>query len=196
MTFTRNTGCTDFLDSLGYNSVAIAAILLRASRTLCDDGRNRFNTFWVTIMIGRVLAGVITGYFVTMLAMFLGLTALYLLLGADATFEPGTYHPTNTWLIPQFVVMFVAAAIGGYVAMVIGRTRSTMIALVVVIAVLGIVSGYYEMTAATPYPGARSSDVSNFDAMMKAQQPDWAPLLKPAIGILGVLVGCRTRRSG
>ena len=144
----------------------------------------------------RIIGGVVLGYVVMLLAMFAGLTALYLALGADATFEPGTYYPTNTWLIPQFVVMFMAAAIGGYVAMVIGRARSTMIVLVVVIAVLGGVSGYFEMTAATPYPGARSSDVSNMEAMMKAQQPDWAPLLKPAIGILGVLVGCRTRRSG
>ena len=144
----------------------------------------------------RIIGGVVLGYVAMFVAMFAGLTALFLVLGADATFEPGTYHPTNTWLIPQFAVMFAAAAIGGYVAMVIGRTRSTMIAVVVVIAVLGGVSGYYEMTAATPYPGARGSDVSNFDAMTKAQQPDWASLAKPAIGILGVLVGCRTRRSG
>ena len=144
----------------------------------------------------RVIGGVVLGYVVMVLAMFGGLTALYLILGADATFEPGTYLPTNTWLIPQFVVMFLAAAIGGYVAMVIGRTRSTMIALVVVIAVLGAVSGYFEMTAATPNPGARGGDVGNMEAMMKAQQPDWAPLLKPVVGILGVLVGCRTRRSG
>lgn len=144
----------------------------------------------------RIIGGVVLGYVAMFVAMFAGLTALFLVLGADATFEPGTYQPTVTWLVPQFAVMFAAAAIGGYVAMVIGRTRSTMIALVVVITILGIVSGYYEMTVATPYPGARGSDVSNLDAMMKAQQPDWAPFAKLPVGILGMLVGCRTRRSG
>ena len=146
--------------------------------------------------MGRIIGGVVLGYVVMCLAMFAGLTALYLALGADATFEPNTYYPTTTWLVPQFAIMFAAAAIGGYVAMVIGRTRSTMIALVVVFAVLGVVVGYVEMTQAKPDPGPRTSEVSNMEAMMKAQQPDWAPLLKPVVGILGVLVGCRTRRSG
>jgi len=144
----------------------------------------------------RVILGVIASYVVMMFFVFVGLTALYLALGTEATFEPGTYHPTPTWLIPQFIVMFAAAAIGGYVGMLIGRTRSTMIGAVVLAAVLGSVVCYVELTNPKPDPGPRPSEVNNMEAMMKAQAPDWSLILKHPVGILGLLVGCRTRRGG
>lgn len=144
----------------------------------------------------RVILGVIASYFVMMFFVFVGLTVLYLALGTEATFEPGTYDPTPTWLIPQFLVMFVAATIGGYVGMAIGRTRSTMIGVAVLAVVLGSAVCYYELTNPKPDPGPRPSEVNNMEAMMKAKAPEWSLIAKHPVGILGLLVGCRTRRGG
>jgi hypothetical protein len=45
-------------------------------------------------------------------------------------------------------------------------------------------------------PAERSTgEVENLDAMMKAKQPVWVAVANPFVGLVGVLIGARLRRS-
>lgn len=143
----------------------------------------------------RTILGVVLGYFVMFALIFAIFSGLYLALGAEKTFEPGTYDPTTLWVRVSLVLGLLAAIVGGLVCAKLSKSRRATVALVAVVLALGALSAVGQMVIERPDPGVRTADVSNIDAMMKAQTPLWVAWANPVVGALGVLIGSRLARA-
>src|SRR4026209_1826221 len=67
----------------------------------------------------RGILGVIFGYVVMFTVSFITLTATYMTLGQDRTFQTGTYELTPLWLMFNAVFALAAAVIAGKVCRMI-----------------------------------------------------------------------------
>jgi len=142
----------------------------------------------------RMIAAIVVGYIVMFVLVFATFTAAYFALGADRSFRPGTYEVTGAWVAVSTVLSFAAAVAGGFLAAKIGRGQKAAVLLAVVVVVLGVVLAIPSLNAPKT-DEVRPGDVSNADAMMKAQQPPAVTLVTPVIGAVGVLAGARLRKS-
>lgn len=144
----------------------------------------------------RTIGGVILGYIVMALLIFLTFSAAYLLMGANGAFKSETYEVSNLWLGTSFMLALAAAVIGGYVCAAIARGSRAAVALAVLVIVLGVLAAVPALRAANSGRErlTRPSEVSNMEAMQNAVQPGWVALLNPFFGAAGVLVGARLRR--
>ena len=143
--------------------------------------------------MARSILAVIVGYAAFCLLIFVTFTALYLLLGADASFRPGSYHPSTLWIALSLVLGILSAVAGGYVCATLARGGRAPLALAALVLVLGLLINIPVIM--TPDDNAvRAGAVSNMEAMQKAKQPTWVMLLNPFLGVACVLVGARLRR--
>lgn len=142
----------------------------------------------------RSILGGIAGYVVMFILIFVTFTALYLALGADRAFTPGTYQVSVLWIAVSTVLGTIAAIIGGYIAALVGKGMTAVKVLAGIILVMGLITA--AMVAVTPAPtDARTADVPNMEAMTKAQTPVSISILNPIIGIVGAMIGGRMRRE-
>jgi hypothetical protein len=144
--------------------------------------------------MGRAIVSVVVGYVVMFAAIFLAFSGLYLLLGQDRSFRPGSYEPSVLWTVVSFVLGAGAAVLGGYVSAGIARTATPPKVLAGVVLVIGLVSAVPVLMAAATPAEARAGEVSNLDAMTKAKQPAWVAVANPFVGLAGVLLGAWLRR--
>lgn len=141
----------------------------------------------------RSIVGGIAGYIVMFVLIFAMFTALYLSLGADRAFAPGSYQVSMMWIAVSSLLGFAAAVVGGYVAALAGKGRMAVNVLVIIILLMSIVT--IAMVMGAPAAEVRSTDVPNLEAMSKAQTPLWVAILNPVLGIVGALIGGRLRKS-
>jgi hypothetical protein len=127
-------------------------------------------------------------------AIFLAFSGLYLLLGQDLSFRPGTYEPSVLWTVISFALGAGAAVLGGYVCAGIARAATPPKVLAGVVLAIGLLSAIPVLMAAATPAEARTGEVGNLDAMMRAKQPAWVAVANPFIGLAGVLLGARLRR--
>jgi hypothetical protein len=140
----------------------------------------------------RAVVAVILGYVVMFVIVFVTLTASYLVLGMERTFQPGSYNVTALWMVVMLVFSLLAAIVGGKVCRIVSDTRIALVLLVALVLVLGVVSAVPALYAVETNP-ARTGDVSNIQAMMNAKEPKWLSVSLPVIGIIGVLIGGRRK---
>lgn len=141
----------------------------------------------------RQILGAIVGYIATFIVIFVTFSGAYLAMGTNTAFVPGKYDVSVTWIAISIVLGFIAAVVGGYVASLIGGSGAVKIMAGIVI-VLGIVTVIMVWMSPIP-PDTRPADVSNLEAMSKARTPIWLAILNPIIGIIGVMVGGRLRKT-
>jgi xanthosine utilization system XapX-like protein len=144
--------------------------------------------------MGRAILSVVVGYVTMFAAIFLAFSGLYLLLGQDLSFRPGSYEPSALWTAVSFVLGAGAAVLGGCVCALIARTATPPKVLAGVVLVIGLLSAVPVLMAAAAPAEARTGEVGNLDAMMKAKQPAWVAVANPFVGLAGVLLGARLRR--
>ena len=60
--------------------------------------------------------------------------------------------------------------------------------------VIGLLSAVPVLMAAGTPTEARTGEVGNLDAMMKAKQPAWVAVANPFVGLAGILLGAGVRR--
>lgn len=136
----------------------------------------------------RAVASVIVGYIVMAAIVMITLTALYLALGTDRSFEPGAWTPSKLWIALMLIVGIVAALAGGWVCKAIAKSGKPPRVLAGIVLVLGILMAVMAMGKAAP-TDPRGPDVSNMDAMNKAVTPAWVNFANALIGFAGVMVG-------
>jgi hypothetical protein len=68
-------------------------------------------------------------------------------------------------------------------------------ALAVLVLILGVLSAIPVLRANEASPAGRTGNVSNTQAMLNAKEPAWFALVLPVIGVVGVLIGGRTKRT-
>ena len=143
--------------------------------------------------MGRKIAGIVVGYIGMFIIVFVGLTIAYMMLGADGAFKPGTYELAPMWIAIVLVVGILAAIIGGWLCALIARSLGAAQVLALVVVVLGLLMAIPAFTA-EPVMEPRTADVSNMDAMMRAESPVWMAVLHPFLGAIGVLIGASIRK--
>ena len=142
----------------------------------------------------RTVVSVILGYVVMFVIVFVTLTASYLVLGMEKTFQPGTFNVTPLWIFVMLVFSLLAAIVGGKVCRMISNRKIASALLVALVVVLGLVSAVPALYAVEGN-AVRTGDVSNLQAMMNAKEPKWVSVLLPVIGVIGVLIGGRTKEK-
>jgi hypothetical protein len=142
----------------------------------------------------RSIVGVIVGYLVMAVVAFTVYTAAYLGLGTDRVFEADTYALSGIWIGLTIVVTFIAGLIGGLTCAAISKSRTTGLVFALIVFVLSLVFAVpHIMKDHTPV--ARTGDVSNLEAMQKAQPPAWLCLLNPFLAGAAVLMGTRMKNT-
>jgi hypothetical protein len=145
----------------------------------------------------RNILGVVLGYVAMFAFVFISFTVLYLILGADGSFEPGTYEVSLIWIIISFILGLAAAMLGGYLCVFISKNQKTALVLAGLVLVLGIAMAIPALgDASNEVHEMRSSDVPNMEAMQNAKQPVLMLLLNPIIGAIGVYAGSKLRKKG
>lgn len=142
--------------------------------------------------MGKKVLAVIIGYLSTAVTVFISFTILYFILGTEGAFVPNSYNVSITWIIYSLIINIVAALIGGFVCQLISQSRNTSLVLAIIIFVLGMAMAVGSLNANNEYAHTpREGEISNFDAMQRAQQPSIVLLLNPIIGSFGVYLGSR-----
>lgn len=143
----------------------------------------------------RKILGVIGGYVAMVIFIFLSFSVVYLSIGADLAYNPGTYDVSMLWIAVSTVLGFIAAVIGGYLCKLIAGDRKTTIILAGIVLGLGLAVAIMQAVAPKATPEARTAEVSNTEAMQKSVMPVWVAFLNPFVGAIGVWVGGGLGRS-
>jgi hypothetical protein len=141
----------------------------------------------------KSIVGVIVGYLVMMFVAFCAYTAAYLGVGAERAFEPDTYALSGIWIGLVIAITFIAGLVGGLTCAAISKSRTTGLVFALIVFVLSFVFEVPNIMNHTPR--ARAGDVSNMEAMGKAQPPVWLLFLNPFVGGAAVLMGTRMKKS-
>src|SRR5688572_12951823 len=143
----------------------------------------------------RGIAGVIVGYVVMAVVMFLTFSLAYLGMGTNRAFKFGSFDPSLFWIVISFFLGFVAALVGGYTCATIAKSKRAAQVFAGLVFVIGIIVAIPVLTSADPRPNVRIGDVPNIEAMTKARTPGWVALMNPLIGAVGVMVGAGLRQA-
>ena len=143
-------------------------------------------------MIRNVL-GAIAGYIVFFFVMYLVFTGFSVAMGPDRLFLPGKYEPSAMWIAGSFVLGFLCAALGAYVAALIGKSGAVkvMAGIVIVIGVLVFVMLSQDKTPIE----TRTVDLPTSEAMFKAREPLWVAAVNPFVLLLAVFTGGALRKK-
>jgi membrane protease YdiL (CAAX protease family) len=142
----------------------------------------------------KAIVGVIVGYLVIMLVAFAAYTAAYFGLGADRAFEPDTYALSGIWIGLVIAITVISGLIGGLTCAAISKSRTTGLVFAVIVFVLGFVFELPNLKK-DHTPVARAGDVSNMEAMGKAQPPVWLCIFNPFLAGAAVLMGTRMKKG-
>tara|TARA_Y100001933_G_C18814941_1_gene486665 strand:+ start:108 stop:581 length:474 start_codon:yes stop_codon:yes gene_type:complete len=143
----------------------------------------------------RSIAGVIVGYIALAVALFVAFSLMYMILGTDGAYKPGSWEVSTTWSIGALIIGFFVALLGGFVCkLVSGRRRGAVVAMAVLIAVLGTLEFVMQMNREPPAE-PRPEQVATMDAAAKSSTPLWVAGTNVLIGTVGVLIGGNVVRS-
>ncbi len=142
----------------------------------------------------KKIVGIVAGYIAMSVALFAMFSLLYTILGTTGAFQEGSYFVSNVWLILGFIVFFCAAALAGFVAVLIAGEPKAATWMGAVILALGIVIAISQIAGAPASTVREAADVPLIDAMNLAQNPVWAIFLNPLIGFAGAIFGGRLRK--
>lgn len=144
----------------------------------------------------RNILGVVLGYVAMFAFVFISFTVLYLILGADGSFESGTYEVSIVWIIISFILGLAAAVLGGYLCVLISKNNKAVLVLAALVLIFGIAMAIPALgESADDVYEMRKNDVSNMGAMQNAKQPAYMLILNPIIGALGVFAGSKLKKG-
>ena len=76
----------------------------------------------------RHLVGIIIGYVVMFIVVMVTFSVVYLIMGTEASYKPGSYDVSTLWIIVSFILSIVAAVAGGFVCTIIAKnSKATLI---------------------------------------------------------------------
>lgn len=141
----------------------------------------------------RGILGLILGYVVLFIVMFVTLTAAYMTLGQERTFQPGNYLLTPLWLFINAIFALVAAVVAGKVCRVVSGRGWAVFLMAVSVLILSFLMAIPTLLAAEG-TAAREGKVSNLQAMVSGKPPKWFVLLSPLLIAGGVLIGGKKKK--
>jgi hypothetical protein len=145
----------------------------------------------------RTVAAILLGYAAIFLVVASSFTLLWMGMGQERAFHPGTTQVTFAWILATLPLNLVAALLGGYVAAMVdrGRPRFAAAGLAVVILVLGVGAAVSRTLADAPASPVAppQAGMGAFEAATLAIQPLWVAWVLPLVGAVGAWYGGRFR---
>lgn len=144
--------------------------------------------------MARAIVGAVAGYAAIFVIVFAGLSAAWVVMGADGAFKTATWNVTTAWVVAMLLVGIVAAIAGGWVSVAFGRQGWAAFILAGIVFVFGLLE--LAMTSVAErgvLDAVRLGDVGMFDAMRQARTPTWFYVVNTIVGVCGVLLGGRLR---
>lgn len=135
------------------------------------------------------ILGVVVGYVAIVAIIFLSFSALYLVIGAEGAYQPGSYQVSMLWILASAILGLIAAVIGGFLCKKISGSRGAVQVFAGIVLVLGLIMGIVQAVSPAPAEEARPAEVSNMEAMQKSQQPLWVAFMNPFLGAIGIIIG-------
>ncbi len=140
----------------------------------------------------RTVGSVILGYIVMAAFVFLSFSLLFVAMGPDRAYQPGTYEVSGLWVVVSFVLSFIAAVLGGWVCVLVARTQLGPQILAAAILVFGLVLAVMELgSAPADLPTVRDASVGVMEAMRNSRNPTWINFVTPLVAVVGILAGAR-----
>ncbi len=136
----------------------------------------------------RNVGGAVLGYIAMALVVMALFTGLWLVIGAEGSFETGTWEVSWVWSLGSIVVGLFAGVLGGFVCSKVAVDDRGLWMLIVLVIILGVYSALNPLAGAA---GPRPDDVGMAEAMTGAQQPAWLTWLNPLLGGVGAWFGSR-----
>lgn len=137
----------------------------------------------------RNVLAALAGYVTLFALLFVSFSAVWWILGADGSFQAGSWEVSGAWILASIVLGLLVAIVGGMVCAKLQANRHGVHVLIGIIVGMTLVSALGAGDAVAT--GPRPADVSMMDAMSSAQQPSWIVWLNPFLGIFGVILGAR-----
>jgi hypothetical protein len=140
--------------------------------------------------MGRLILAVLLGYLVMAVCVMLAFSVAF--VAPDFAFEKDSYEVTPAWIGYALLLSFVAAAVGGFVAVwLAGRPDArAAVALAGVVFLLAVGSAVVQL--GRDRPEAKPAEIAR-EGMMerasKAVQPTWYAFTLPFLGAAGALLG-------
>ncbi|MBD3404494.1 hypothetical protein GF420_16510 [candidate division GN15 bacterium] len=144
-------------------------------------------------MVKNIL-GVIVGYIVMFVFVFITFGLAFMILGTEGSFKPGSYDVSGIWIVISIILGFIAAVLGGLVCTMISKNIKATMVLAAVVLVLGVAMAVPTLSDSGAADTQRAADVPMMEAMQKADQPSWLAFLNPILGAIGTMVGGRLRK--
>ena len=142
----------------------------------------------------RGILGVIFGYVVMFAVTFITLSATYMVLGQDRTFQTASYELTPLWLMFNAVFALAAAVIAGKVCRVISGSGGAVYVMALSVVVLSLALSVRELLGAEG-TALRTGEVSTLQAMASGKAPKWFVLLSPLLSAGGVIIGGKPKKK-
>lgn len=141
----------------------------------------------------RGILGVIFGYVALFIVTFITLTATWMTLGAERSFQPGNYLLTPVWLVISSICALVAAVVGGKICRFVSGRGWAVFFMAVSALILGLLAAIPTLLGAEG-TAARTGDVSMLQAMASQKAPVWYALLTPFLSAGGVFIGGKKKK--
>jgi hypothetical protein len=142
----------------------------------------------------KAVLAVVAGYLTMAIAVAALTLGLFVLLGPDRAYQPGTYEVSTVWVIACFAASFVSAVLGGFVCSRISG-QGALKALAALVVALGVLFAFPLLDPANdPRPLVRPPGTSSLMDVTNSRQPVWAAMSFPVVGAIGVLIGGRGKR--
>jgi len=147
--------------------------------------------------MARTIIAVIVGYVTMLVLVSLMITCVFLLMGTEWSFKPGSFQASNRWVAMSLVGNFLIAIAGGFVCALIAKGGKAPLVLAVVVFALGLAFAIPNVVANRGETNSvRTGTVTMTEAMQKAREPLWAPFSAAVIGAVGVLIGAKLKKRG
>ena len=96
----------------------------------------------------RNIVAAVGGYLVMFLTIFVAFSVVWMALGADGSFAPGTWDVSSAWVVTSIILGIVAAVVGGWTCAKLAVSHQAVAILIAIVVVLGIASAIPDAPAA------------------------------------------------
>ena len=139
----------------------------------------------------RNIVAAVVGYLVMFAVAFVLFSLMWRVLGADGSFEPGSWNVSGAWIGSSLALGAIVSLAGGFVCSRLAASYQGVAILIGLVLVLGALAAMPDAGEAAAGASVRPDDVSMFAAMSSALQPTWLRWLNPVIGAVAVALGAR-----